>query len=104
MTPGVGARLSTPIGPIRLDAAYNSYAPPAGPAYRDAALGYATAPLYCVSPGNTLPLTGFNQFDAEGVAIPPGQAAGPCPPSFGPSRPRGFLDRMTIVFSVGQAF
>ncbi|HSA55654.1 MAG TPA: BamA/TamA family outer membrane protein [Gemmatimonadaceae bacterium] len=104
LTPGVGARLSTPIGPIRLDAAYNSYAPPAGPAYRDAALGYATAPLYCVSPGNTLPLTGFNQFDAEGRAIPPVQAAGPCPPSFGPSRPRGFLDRMTIVFSVGQAF
>jgi hypothetical protein len=104
LTPGVGARLSTPIGPIRLDVAHNRYAPPAGPAYRDAGIGYATAPLYCVSVGNALPVTGFNQFDAEGRPIPPVQVEGPCPASFSPARPGGFLDRLTITFSVGQAF
>jgi outer membrane protein assembly factor BamA len=104
LTPGVGARLSTPIGPIRLDVAHNRYAPPAGPAYRDAGIGYATAPLYCVSVGNSLPVTGFNQFDAEGRPIPPVQAEGPCPATFSPSRAGGFLDRLTIHFSVGQAF
>lgn len=33
MTPGVGLRVATPIGPIRLDVAYNPYAQPRGPLY-----------------------------------------------------------------------
>jgi hypothetical protein len=104
VTPGVGVRLSTPVGPIRLDVAWNSYAPPAGPAYRDVALGYATAPLYCVSVGNQLPVTGFGQTDAEGKPTPPVQAEGPCPSTFRPSRPDGFFNRLTLTFSIGQAF
>ena len=104
VTPGVGVRLSTPVGPIRLDVAWNSYAPPAGPAYRDVALGYATAPLYCVSVGNQLPVTGFGQTDADGKPTPPVQAEGPCPSTFRPSRPDGFFNRLTLTFSIGQAF
>jgi hypothetical protein len=104
VTPGIGLRLSTPVGPIRLDLAYNSYAPAPGPAYRDAPVGYSTAPLYCVSPGNTLPVTGFGQTDAQGQPIPPVQAEGPCPSSFEPSRPKGFFNRLTLTFSIGQAF
>lgn len=104
VTPGIGARLSTPVGPIRLDIAWNSYAPAAGPAYYDTALGYETAPLYCVSVGNQLPVTGFGKTDASNNPIPPVQAEGPCPPTFAPSRPKGFFDRLTLTFSIGQAF
>jgi len=103
VTPGVGMRISTPIGPIRFDVAYNGYAPPAGPAYRDAALGYETAPLYCVSPGNRLPVTGVGLTDPNGKPIPPTQAEGPCPSTFNPERPSGW-DRLTFHFSIGHAF
>ena len=104
VTPGIGLRVATPVGPIRLDLAYNSYAPPEGPAYRDTPVGYATAPLYCVSPGNMLPVSGFGQTDAEGRPLPPVQQEGPCPSSFKPSRPDGFFNRLTLTFSIGQAF
>jgi len=33
VTPGVGLRLGTPVGPARLDIAYNPYGPPEGPLY-----------------------------------------------------------------------
>ena len=33
-TPGAGIRIITPLGPVRLDVAYNGYAPTAGPLYR----------------------------------------------------------------------
>lgn len=33
VTPGVGLRIGTPLGPVRLDAAYNGYAREAGPLY-----------------------------------------------------------------------
>jgi outer membrane protein insertion porin family len=105
ITPGVGARLSTPIGPVRFDIGYNDYAPTVGPAYRDTPIGAATtAPLYCVSIGNQLPVTGFGQTDSAGSPIAPVQAQGVCPSTFEPSRPRGFLNRLTINFSIGQAF
>lgn len=35
VTPGIGLRLSTPIGPVRLDAAYNPHDPDPGPLYRE---------------------------------------------------------------------
>ena len=31
MTPGIGLRFTTPLGPVRLDAAYNGYAKEPGP-------------------------------------------------------------------------
>jgi outer membrane protein assembly factor BamA len=33
VTPGVGLRFVTPLGPVRLDAAYNGYSDEAGPLY-----------------------------------------------------------------------
>jgi outer membrane translocation and assembly module TamA len=33
-TPGIGLRVLTPVGPIRLDAAYNPYSDPVGPLIR----------------------------------------------------------------------
>lgn len=34
VTPGLGLRIATPVGPMRLDVAYNGYPPPRGPLYR----------------------------------------------------------------------
>ena len=54
-------------------------------------------PLYCVSPGNNLPVT-------ERGALPPLQAEGPCPASFAPARGRTFIRRLTFQLAIGQAF
>ena len=87
-----------------MDITGNSYRSPLGPAYRDLPVGYANAPLYCVSIGNTLPVSGFGQTDAQGNPILPTQAEGFCPVHVPADRPSGFFDRLTIHFSIGQAF
>jgi len=104
ITPGVGMRALTPIGPVRVDVAYNGYAPRPGPVYRDTPLGLQSAPLYCVSPGNTLKVTGTGQTDANGNPVPPTQEEGECPSTFVPNQGSSFLDRLTLHFSIGQAF
>jgi outer membrane protein insertion porin family/translocation and assembly module TamA len=104
LTPGIGVRAFTPVGPVRLDIGYNPYAPRAGTAYRDTPLGLASAPLYCVSPGNTLKVTGAGAVDASGNPIPPVQEAGACPATFAPAPPGNFFDRLVLHFSIGQAF
>jgi outer membrane protein insertion porin family len=43
VTPGLGLRISTPVGPMRLDVAYNGYEPPEGPLYEvDSSTGELT--------------------------------------------------------------
>ncbi|MGH7709834.1 MAG: hypothetical protein ACREOG_01030, partial [Gemmatimonadaceae bacterium] len=54
-------------------------------------------PLYCVSPGNKLPVT-------ERPDLPAVQAEGSCPASFAPPRGRSFLRRLTFQLAIGQAF
>lgn len=39
VTPGIGARFTTPVGPIRVDIAYNPFPPPRGPLYVPSAEG-----------------------------------------------------------------
>ena len=95
-TPGVGMRLRTLIGEVRLDVAYNPYARPAGAAYFDAPLAAGGA-LFCVSPRNSLRVT----TDADGRVQ---QAAGSCPATFQPPRGSSFLGRLTPSVSIGQAF
>jgi outer membrane protein assembly factor BamA len=95
VTPGIGLRVLTPFGVLRLDAAYNRYAPRTGAAYFDAPV-LAGGQLYCVSPGNLLPVTG--------VGVPgavPVQASGPCPTDFTPRLTR---QRLRFAFAIGQAF
>lgn len=94
-TPGVGARVHTGIGVLRVDIAYNPYRQPAGAAYYDAPVAAGGA-LFCVSPGNTLPVTTVN-----GVAT---QAAGSCPASFQPPLPSSFFRRLAFVLTLGEAF
>ena len=103
VTPGAGVRIFSLVGPIRVDVGYNGYRRPNGAAYFDASglQGSDTAgvaPLYCVSPGNRLPVT----LGEGGAAAT--QAAGPCPGTYAYPDNRAMLKRLTFHFSIGQAF
>jgi outer membrane protein insertion porin family/translocation and assembly module TamA len=92
-TPGVGIRVASPVGPLRMDVAYNAYPRRAGPAYLVDPIATedgddAPRLLRCASPGNTLP---------SGVG-------GDCPSSFAPPSNRTFFSRLVFHFSIGQAF
>jgi len=69
ITPGVGVRLATPVGPMRLDLAWNPYDRQRGPLY------YQTATEIVLAR-----------------------------PDFQLPRGSGVLDRLTMHFSIGQAF
>ncbi len=97
VTPGVGIRVYTPVGPVRLDVGYNPYDRPAGAAFVLGGSPGGEQPLYCVSPGNNLPVT-------EREGLPQLQAEGPCPASFAPPRGRSFVRRLTFQLAIGQAF
>lgn len=95
VTPGVGLRLRTPIGFLRMDLAYNGYSRSGGAAYFDAPVA-AGGQLWCVSPGNALPVT------LVGGQL--SQASGSCPASFQPGVQRGLFGRWTPSIAIGQAF
>ena len=104
VTPGLGLRVYTPVGPLRVDVGYNPYAQVQGPAYFSPRIseGGGAAPLFCVSPTNTLPVR--FEANADGVLVPVEQTAGPCPTTFAPRRRSGLLRRLTPTFSIQQAF
>jgi outer membrane protein insertion porin family len=87
VTPGVGVRVRSPIGPLRVDVAYNGYASTTGSAYF---VGTDNV-LRCVSPGN--------QFSTGIVGS--GQT---CDPTFKPKASESVLSKLTFNFSIGQAF
>ena len=96
-TPGFGVRVASPVGPLRMDVAYNGYPRRAGPAYLidpiPAESPDPNAPppprlLRCASPGNTL---------SSGVG-------GDCPATFAPPSNESFFSRLVFHFSIGQAF
>src|SRR4029079_14615865 len=87
VTPGVGARIFSPIGPVRMDVGYNPYAQPSGPAYYNPLLqsGLNTSGdvgLICVSPQNTL------RVFISGVQgdVPRQVDKGDCPATYAPAR------------------
>ncbi len=87
VTPGLGLRYLSAVGPIRVDFAYNPYGTGLGAAYYSG----SDQVLRCVSPGNT--------FDR---GIPSGGQS--CPTDYKPAASRGFFQRLTFNFSIGQAF
>jgi outer membrane protein insertion porin family/translocation and assembly module TamA len=98
ITPGVGVRVTSPFGIIRVDLGYNPYALPAGAAYFNAPLQGVVAPLYCVSPGNRLTVV------SGSGDTPASQQSGPCPQTFRPTRSTRFLSRLNPSIWIGQAF
>ncbi len=99
VTPGMGIRVASPFGAIRVDLGYNPYRLPEGAAYFNAREQGGVAPLYCVSPGNGLRVT-----PAVTAGAPPTQAAGPCPSTFRPARGSGLLRRLNPSIWIGQPF
>jgi len=99
ITPGMGIRIASPFGAIRIDLGYNGYRLPAGAAYYNAPLQAGIAPLYCVSPGNGLSVSASGTNGA-----PPAQEAGGCSNSFRPTQGAGFLRRLNPSIWIGQAF
>lgn len=99
VTPGAGVRILSPFGAIRIDLGYNPYQLPAGSAYYNAPLQGGVAPLYCVSPGNTLAVQVGTDPTIAGV-----QESGPCAASYRPARTRSFLGRLNPSIWIGQAF
>ncbi len=98
ITPGLGVRVFSPVGPIQLNAGYNPGKPRPGPAYFAAPVDPLTgqAPLLCV--------TGFGQ---PPVPIKIGQAdqtAAACPATFVPARSSNFFRRLTLTLSIGTGF
>ncbi len=97
-TPGVGIRVFTPVGPLQVNVGYNPYRQPHGPIYYDASVNKETglAPLYCVSPGNTIPVhVVASTYVQEDLA---------CPATFLPPQSTGFFHRLTLTFSIGSDF
>lgn len=94
VTPGVGVRFMTPIGPFRVDVGYNPHDYEAGPAFylqaRDVEAGIPGRAI-CVSPGTTEP------FGTAGTTVS-------CPATFIPDKRRGLLPRLAFHFSIGEAF
>jgi outer membrane protein assembly complex protein YaeT len=76
VTPGVGVRILTPLGPLRLDVAYNEYPRLDGPLYR-------TVPAVGAAKGRL-------ELEAAHYA--------------GLPRRRSFLGKLQFQFSVGEAF
>jgi len=107
-TPGVGVQVFTPVGPVRLDVGYNPTQQPFGPAYYAVPPSsisnskfQAQAPVLCVSPGNA----GVIANDSTGVPVqtfPP--KAPSCPASYQPTLKHGFINHLTLNFSIGEAF
>jgi len=105
ITPGIGVRLASAVGPIRLDIGFNPYKRQQGAAYFDAAEKLGQAPLYCVSPGNGLPVTGW--IKEPGPNDPQPLQANPsrgCPSSYAPTERTSFFRKLTFQASIGQAF
>jgi len=100
-TPGVGARLRTLIGLVRVELGYNPYQRAAGAAYFDTPISVG-GQLFCVSPSNTLRVTAAGSSGSNGAVLQ--QATGSCPSDFMPPREQSFVKRLTFQFGLGQAF
>jgi outer membrane protein insertion porin family/translocation and assembly module TamA len=102
ITPGLGIRVFSPVGPIQLNAGYNPGKPRPGPAYFAAPVDPLSgqAPLLCV--------TGFGETPVPIKIRPDGRpdpdAAATCPATFAPARSSNFFRRLTLTLSIGNGF
>ena len=95
MTPGIGLRAFTPIGPVQVNVGYNDYERRTGPLFYNPTVDR----LHCVTPGNSIQLRRNAAGELEQV-----DDKIPCPGTFQPTRPSGFFQRLTFTFSIGSEF
>jgi outer membrane protein assembly factor BamA len=82
VTPGVGFRIFTPIGPVQVNFGYNGYQRPTGPIFLDPGTSSGQTALTCLTP------------------VTPGDVSGPCRSIPGPKLPSRWLNRilLTVAF------
>ena len=97
-TPGIGVRMRTLVGLVRVDIGYNPYQRSEGAAYFDTPISDG-GQLFCVSPGNMLRVTPTSPGSSKLT-----QEAGNCPSDFRPPREASFVRRLSFQLSIGQAF
>jgi outer membrane protein insertion porin family len=97
VTPGVGLRVFTPVGPIQANVGYNGAQPRPGPLYFAQPVNSSgNAPLVCVTtPGEAPVPVSFR----NGVYDFP-----TCPATFVPARSSNFFSKLTWTLSVGTSF
>jgi outer membrane protein insertion porin family/translocation and assembly module TamA len=100
ITPGLGIRVLSPVGPIQLNVGYNPSKPRPGPAYFAAPVDPISgqAPLLCVTAFGEPPIP--NKI--VNGQIEPSTAI--CPATFVPSRSPNFFSRLTLTLSIGTGF
>jgi outer membrane protein assembly factor BamA len=100
VTPGLGLRIFSPIGPIQANAGYNPNRGRPGPAYFPTPIdpNSARAPLICVTaPGET-------PVPVKYGSGRPDQNLAACPATFVPGRSAGFFSRFVLTLSIGTDF
>ena len=93
LTPGIGVRALTPVGPVQVNVGYNRYPRPDGPLY----FNPNVSTLYCVTPNNNIALVRNAEGQLEQL-----NKLDACP-DFGPPRRTG-IQRLTFTFSIGPDF
>ena len=92
VTPGVGVRINSPVGPFRVDVAYNPYS-------------LSRGAVYYLGSDNTLRCVSRPKEESSGgggvVAVPAPES---CQPTFSPEQRGSFFNKLTFNFSIGQAF
>jgi len=91
VTPGLGIRVFSPVGPISVNAGYNPYGSPGSPAYFPNGSGR----LVCVSPG----APPFSVGASDTVPQSPD-----CPATFFQPRRTSFLKKIALTISIGTGF
>jgi len=92
VTPGLGLRVATPLGPFRVDVGYQPYAPRTGRAlfFTSGDNNGTSGEILCASPRDIRDPRANDIFE--------------CPSSFRPTAGRSVLSRLTFHFGLGQAF
>lgn len=93
VTPGIGLRVNSPVGPFRVDVAYNPYPLSKGAVYY---LGSDNT-LHCVSRPD-------EETSSSGGVITADPVPASCAPTFAPEQRGSFFNKLTFNFSIGQAF
>jgi outer membrane protein insertion porin family/translocation and assembly module TamA len=92
VTPGIGLRVNSPVGPFRVDVAYNRYP-------------LSQGAVYYLGSDNTLRCVSRPTKESSGdVAAAPAPSTESCPQTFAPVQSGSFFNKLTFNFSIGQAF
>jgi outer membrane protein assembly complex protein YaeT len=109
VTPGLGVRVFTPLGPVQVNAGYNPYPAKFGPALftplqEKAQEGFTG--VYCAVPDNAppaiAPVATLNVDNGKDVWV--ADKSRECPATFQPARSNHFFSRLTFTFSIGPDF